>query len=110
MKAAQAAAAAAIADQDFVDQSARHNAGELKRVSAAIQKLGYDVTESACNFVLVHFTDEDTAQAADANFRKHGLIVRAVGVYGLPKALRISIGAVEQNNAMLAAFKSFASK
>ncbi|MGE0045061.1 MAG: histidinol-phosphate transaminase [Hyphomonadaceae bacterium] len=108
--AAQAAAAAAIEDQDFAEKSRRHNEAEIERVAGAVRALGYEVTESAGNFVLVHFPLEKRRAAADADahFRKKGFIVRAVGAYGLPGALRISIGTVEQNTGMLAALTEFA--
>jgi histidinol-phosphate aminotransferase len=108
--AGQAAAAAAIADLGFAEKSARHNEAELERVSDAIASMGFRVTESAANFVLVHFPDEKAAADTDAHFRKRGYIVRAVGVYGLPDALRISIGTTEQNSGALAALKEFASR
>ncbi|MBI1188922.1 MAG: histidinol-phosphate transaminase [Alphaproteobacteria bacterium] len=98
---AQAAAAAAMADGAFVDQSLRHNARELARVRDAIRAMGYEVADSVGNFVLVRFASPQAAGAADAHFRKHGYIVRAVGAYGLPDCLRITIGTVEQNTGML---------
>jgi histidinol-phosphate aminotransferase len=110
--AGQVAAAASMADTSFVDASARHNEAERERLAGAMTSMGFDVTESAANFLLVHFPHEQdrNAQAADAHFRKRGLIVRALGSYGLPDALRISIGTVEQNAAMLSALREFASR
>jgi histidinol-phosphate aminotransferase len=103
----QAAAAAAMADVDFVDRSRRHNTSELARVRDAVRALGYEVTDSVGNFVLVRFASPQAAAAVDAHFRKHGYIVRAVTAYGLPDCLRISIGATEQNSGMLDVLAKF---
>jgi len=103
----QAAAAAAMADQDFVDRSLRHNNAELKRVRDAILAMKYEVAESVGNFVLVRFASTQKAADADAHFRKHGYIVRAVGAYGLPDCLRITIGTEEQNTGMLSVLADF---
>ncbi len=107
---AQAAGIAALADDKFVDRSISHNAAELARVTGGLEKLGYEVTPSVCNFVLVHFgTDKKTgAAAADAFLRQRGISVRGMGAYGLPGALRISIGVDTANDSVLAALEDFA--
>jgi histidinol-phosphate aminotransferase len=106
---AQAAGVAAIGDLDFAERSAAFNAEELARVGAAIAALGLETTPSVANFVLVHFPDRVGARAPDADhfLRGRGLIVRAMAGYGLPNALRISIGAREENDALLTALAAF---
>ena len=102
---AQAAAAAAIEDLAFAEESRAHNERERTRVGAAISSFGLDVADGVGNFVLVHFTRAAgrTAGDVDAHLRSRGYIVRPVGAYGLPDALRISIGTEAQNSGMLAA-------
>ena len=46
--------------------------------------------------MLADFGDVELAKAADAYLRTRGLIVRAVGGYGLPHCLRITIGTAEE--------------
>ncbi len=108
--AAQLAGVAAIEDAAFVDASVEHNARELDRLAAAIEGLGFKITPSVGNFVLAHFGAEKgrTAKDADAFLRSRGLIVRAVAGYGLPDALRISVGATAENDAFVAALTEFA--
>lgn len=108
--AAQAAGIAAIEDGAFVEAAIEHNARELDRLSAAIEKLGFGVTPSVGNFVLAHFGAQKgrTAKDADAFLRSRGLIVRAVAGYGLPDALRITVGTVAENDAFVAALTDFA--
>lgn len=108
--AAQAAAAAAIGDGEFMARAAEENAAELARVDAALRALGLATTPSVCNFLLAHFSGPEQAKAADAHLRARGLIIRPVAGYGLPGALRISIGLPAENDAFLAAITEFMAK
>lgn len=105
---ALAAATAAIADTDFAESSARHNADWLAWLTGEIEALGLSVTPSVGNFILVRFPDgARSAAAADAYLRARGLIVRAVGAYGLAGHLRLSIGVQAANEALAAALRDF---
>lgn len=107
--AAIAAGAAAIADQKFVDSAIEHNSKWLPWVSRALEEIGLSVTPSVCNFVLVHFPDEAGRRAidADAYLLEQGIILRQVGVYGLPLCLRMTIGSQAANHDTVAALKTF---
>lgn len=100
------AGVAAVEDDDFLDMSVAHNERELPRVTAALEAIGIEVTPSVGNFVLAHFAPGKAAEA-DAFLRKRGYIVRGMKGYGLPDALRISIGTTEQNDGALAVLKEF---
>jgi histidinol-phosphate aminotransferase len=67
------------------------------------------VTPSVGNFVLVHFPDEVGKRApdADAFLTTRGVILRRMDAYGLPNALRLTIGSEEANGAVLAALTDF---
>jgi histidinol-phosphate aminotransferase len=104
---AMAAGVAAVEDAEFLEQSADLNARELARVEAALGALGLEILPSVANFTLVHFPDAKSAPAADAFLRRSGIIVRRMESYGLPRALRISIGDEEQNGALIAALTDF---
>ncbi len=103
-----AAGIAAINDTDFMTKTADHNERELARVDAALKAMGLEVTPSVANFVLVHFGKRSAAEA-DAFLRKRGFILRRMEGYGLPNALRLSIGKTEENTGVLAALKDFLS-
>lgn len=100
---------AAIGDTDFQKRSAEHNRHGLAFMRQQLGGLGLDVTPSVCNFVLVHFpeTPGKTAAEADAFLTKRGLIVRPVGAYGLPNALRITIGLDDDNRKVADALAEF---
>ena len=48
-----------------------------------------------------------TAADADAFLTRRGIIVRAVGAYGLPDSLRVTIGTADDMRAVVAALKAF---
>lgn len=104
---AMRAGVAALEDAAFAERSADHNVAELARVDGELRRLGYDVTPSVGNFVLIHFPP-GRAAAADAFLRARGYIARPLKAYGLPDALRLTIGRTDDNTGVLAAFADFA--
>ena len=107
-----AAGIAAIRDTAHVDRARAHNARWLSWLADEIGKLGFQVTPSAANFVLIHFpeTKGRTAGDADAFLTKRGLILRQVSAYKLPNALRMSVGTEEANRLVVQALKEFLGK
>jgi len=107
-----AAGVAAMRDTTHVERSRAHNTQWLGWLSEEISKLGLKVTPSVANFILIHFPDmpNKTAKDADAFLTKRGLILRAVGAYKLPNALRMSVGTEEANRLVVAALKEFLGK
>ncbi len=108
--AAQRAAVAALADEDF--QQATLDLTQTWRpwLTQQLSGLGLDVVgPSATNFVLVGFPDHSqrTSAQADAFLSSRGLLVRAVGIYGLANHLRITIGLEAHNRALVEALAEF---
>ncbi len=106
-----AAGAAAIGDGAHVARAVAHNATWLARVAQALEGLGLRVTPSVANFLLVHFPEAPgrDAAAADAFLRARGIILRRLEPYGLPHALRMTIGTGEENEAVIEALGAFMS-
>jgi histidinol-phosphate aminotransferase len=104
-----AAGIAAVKDTAHVARAADHNAKWLPWLTDEIGKLGLKVTPSVGNFILIHFpeTKGKTAKDADAFLTKRGLILRAVGAYRLPNALRMTVGSEEANKLVVAALTEF---
>jgi len=104
-----AAGAAAIEDQAHEAEAVAFNERWLPWVSAELATLGLEVTPSVGNFVLVHFpkVPGKTAPDADAFLTARGLILRRMDAYGLPGALRLTIGTEEQNCLIVAALAEF---
>jgi histidinol-phosphate aminotransferase len=107
-----AAGIAAIRDTAHVERSREHNTRWLAWLTEEIGKLGLPVTPSVANFVLIHFpeTKGGTAKDADAFLTKRGLILRQVGAYKLPNALRMSVGTEEANRLVVNALAEFLGK
>ncbi len=104
-----AAGIAAIEDTAHQETSREHNSRWLAWLMDEIPKLGLEVTPSAANFVLIHFpkTKGRTAQDADKFLTARGLILRQVGAYKLPHALRMSVGTEEANRLVVKALGEF---
>ncbi len=104
-----AAGVAAIADRGHTERAAAHNERWLPKLTTEIEALGLTVTPSVANFVLIHFPDAPGRRAidADAFLVERGIVVRRLEAYGLPNALRMTIGADEANAATLAALGDF---
>ena len=107
-----AAGVAAVKDTDHLQAAVSHNDTWLEWVAGSLSELGLAVTPSVGNFVLIEFDDVKGKTAADADMflSTRGLVLRQVTAYGLPNALRMSIGTEEANRAVVEALKEFLGK
>lgn len=92
---ALAAAEAALDDAAHIAASVELNRAGLVELRRGLAELGLRVLPSAGNFVLVDF-GRPAAPIYDALLRE-GVIVRPVAGYGLPDALRITVGTTTEN-------------
>jgi histidinol-phosphate aminotransferase len=100
---AQAAALAALADREYVAESARLNREGLAQLAAALDAMHVEYVPSHANFLLVRVGDG--ARVYERLLRE-GVIVRPVGSYGLPEHVRVTVGLPEENRRFLAALES----
>jgi histidinol-phosphate aminotransferase len=107
-----AAGIAAIEDHAHQESAREHNDRWLAWLAQEFEPLGLKVTPSVANFLLIHFPEAKgrTAKDADAFLTARGLILRQVGGYKLPNALRMSVGTEEANRLVVAALKEFLRK
>jgi histidinol-phosphate aminotransferase len=98
---AQAAAAAALGDQEHIRQSVTLNSEGRVYFYAAFQHMGLDFVPSHGNFVLVD-TARDSRAVFDA-LQRRGVIVRAGAGLGLPHHIRVTVGTMTQNQRFLTA-------
>ncbi len=98
-----------LQDKAHRDRAAAHNEIWVPKVTEALTQLGLTVTPSIGNFVLIHLPDEKGRRAAEADafLLKRGIVLRRMEAYGLPNALRMTIGSAEANEATVAAFAAF---
>jgi histidinol-phosphate aminotransferase len=106
------AAVAALEDKQHIAQAKAHNELWRDRVTRELREIGFDVQDSAANFVLIPFGKETgrTAQDADAHLNAKRIILRQVGAYKLPDALRMTVGLEHENRAVLDALREFAGR
>lgn len=107
--AGQAAAIAALGDQDFVRASRAHNSqwrGWMDEQVAALSNHGLRAIPSAANFLLVIFDGAVSAETADTELIEAGYVVRRLPGQGLGHALRITIGTEDENRGFIAALRA----
>ncbi|MCC2654619.1 MAG: histidinol-phosphate transaminase [Microvirga sp.] len=104
-----AAGVAAIQDEAHIAKAIEHNDKWLAWLTREIEALGLKVTPSVGNFMLIHFPKAAgrTAKEADAFLSSRGLILRQVEAYGLPDALRLTVGDEEANGLVVSALRDF---
>ena len=107
-----AAGVAAVRDTAHLAIAVQHNDVWLPKVTAALEAIGLMVTPSVGNFVLVHFDAGRGRGAAEADawLAARNIVVRRMDAYGLPGALRISIGDADGCEALIAALTEFMAK
>lgn len=99
---AQAGAVAAFEDRDWFEETRQAVIRSRTAVVAGLQCLGFEVLPSAANFVFARHPGHDAAGLA-ARLREQGIIVRHFKQARIEQFLRITIGADEQNQALLSA-------
>ena len=109
--AAQEAGIAAVRDLDHVARSRDHNADCLAWFNERSAALGLAPVPSAGNFALLRFPDEPGRDAAAAAgvLKERGILVRAMGGYGLADRLRVTVGTREDMAAVAEALGEFVS-
>jgi histidinol-phosphate aminotransferase len=96
---AQAAALAALDDEDHIARTVSNNAAQVQVLQEGLSELGYDVTPSAANFVYCDLGEE--ASIVARRLRSEGVSVRPLGVWGAPASIRVTVGTPEQNRFFL---------
>jgi histidinol-phosphate aminotransferase len=96
---AQAGALGALDDEEWIMSCRRSNTAGLQQLAKGLSRLGITFVPSMGNFVLAEVGD---AQSVFSELQRAGVIVRPVGVYGLPTWVRMTVGNELQNERMLA--------
>ena len=90
-----AAAMVALDDKDHLQKSIDTNTGGMKLLVQACRQLGLEYIPSVGNFLTINM-GRDATPIYEALLQQ-GVIVRPIGVYGLPNHLRVTIGLPEEN-------------
>jgi len=103
---AQAAAVAALDDEEFISKCYEQNQAGLRQLVAGFEAMGTAYVPSVANFVLAKVGD---GARIYQELQARGLIVRPMGSYGMPEWLRITVGSHEQNEVALRELKALTS-
>lgn len=97
-----AAGAAAVRDVAHVEAAVAHNDRWLPWLTGELQSLSLEVTGSIANFLLVHFDAAGLSAAeVDDRLKAQGIYLRRVASYGLPNALRLTVGTEDENRTVI---------
>ncbi len=99
---ALAAAEAALDDREHLDKTLKITWDGLDLLAGELRKMGCGVMPGHTNFMLVE-TGCDAKKIYEGMLRK-GVIIRAMGAYGFPTHIRITVGLPEENSRFLKAF------
>ncbi|MGP4715043.1 histidinol-phosphate transaminase [Psychrobacter sp. T6-6] len=104
-----AAAAAALADQDFIKETRVMNDEQMRWLEKQFDALGLGFVKSHANFIMVEIQvemEDITADSIHQALLKQGVIVRPLAAYGLPNWLRITVGLAEENLRLIDTLRS----
>ncbi|WP_210365489.1 histidinol-phosphate transaminase [Bacillus sp. REN3] len=102
---AQAAAAAALGDQEFIQWCKQENRAGLEQFYQFCDEYGLDYYPSQGNFILIDFAAD--GQEVFQFLLERGYIVRSGKALGFPACVRITIGTREQNAGIIEKIKEY---
>lgn len=104
---AQAAALAALDDEAHVRRAVENNAEQAGSLAEEIAKLGYTLPETWTNFLFLDVKQD--AREFARTLRHEGVLVRPLGAWDAPRAIRVTVGTAEHNQIFLRALKAVSS-
>jgi histidinol-phosphate aminotransferase len=106
---AEAAALAAIEDEQHIRKTLENNAAGAEYLSNKIGEMGLRVLPTWANFLYVEVGEDATALGK--RMQDEGIIIRPLtGKWGAPQAIRITVGTPEQNRQCVATLKKVMDK
>src|SRR5918992_778735 len=103
------AATAAIEDQEYARDKWNSVRNERQRLTVELTEMGWTVLDSHANFILATSPNGD-GKAAYEGLKQQGILVRYFDKPGLQDKIRITVGQMHQNQALLAGIKKLAER
>jgi histidinol-phosphate aminotransferase len=100
---AEAAGLAAIRDEHHIRKTIENNAMGAAWMMQRFAEVGIRAVPTSANFI--YFTVDEDASAFTSRMQDEGVIVRSLAPWGIPNAVRVSIGTPEQNAIFFRALK-----
>jgi len=104
---AQAAAMAAMDDEEHIRRTVINNSEQASVLESALREFGFRAVPTSANFVYCDLGREAAEFAG--RMREQGVSVRPLGTWGAPNCIRVTIGTPEQNRKFLEAAAAIAS-
>src|SRR4051812_28067189 len=98
---AEAAALAALDDTDHIQRTLLNNAAGIEFLTAKLTEFGYKPVPTWANFI--YFDTGCDGAALAKRIQAEGVIIRSLTPWGIPTALRVTVGTPEQNARFIAA-------
>mgnify|MGYP001221405697 CR=1 FL=1 len=92
-----AAAVAALSDTGHVQKTVACAQRGMNRLLGALRTSGYTTSDSITNFVFIDLHDTELAEQFYMTLLRAGFISRPLTGFGIPTAVRITLGTDEQN-------------
>jgi histidinol-phosphate aminotransferase len=103
---AQAGALAALRDEKHTQMALENNTEGVRFLTERISEMGFRPVPTWANFIYCDIGED--ASAFSKRLQNEGVIIRPLGPWGAPNAIRITIGTPDQNRQFLAAFRKVA--
>ena len=100
---AQAGAITALEDNAFLEMTYSNNVEGKNYLYAELDKLGLEYKKTQSNFIFINI--KKPADELFLELMKEKIIVRPLTSFGLPNAIRVSVGTEEQNKSFFAALR-----
>ena len=100
---AQAGALAALEDEEHVRRAVVNNAEQAEIVIRELSAMGFAVAPTWGNFIYCDLGED--AESFAKRLQIEGVIVRPLGPWGAPEAIRVTIARREENQIFLLAFR-----
>jgi histidinol-phosphate aminotransferase len=98
---AEAAALAALDDSEHFRKTIANNHRGAEFLTSRLGEMGYRPIPTFANFI--YFDAGEDAAGLSKRLQGEGVIVRPLGPWGIPTAIRVTIGTPEQNELFIAA-------
>ena len=102
---AAAAASAALDDTEYIEECVSINQKERAFLYNELVNIGFNVTPSQGNFILVEFNTNDEKDKIFTLLEGEGILVRKLEPFGIEMGLRISVGRPKDNQHLVKILK-----
>ncbi len=102
---AEAAGLGALEDKEFLHRTLEVNARGMRTIAEGLRSIGIRFVPSDANFVMTLWESEAESARVTGDLLREGVIVRPLKAFGIPNAIRVSVGTEPENLVFLDAME-----